>query len=330
MVTRLRFGGAKISCPKGLTVLDALLAAGQPVAFSCKIGVCLTCMLRATVGPVSEKCQEGIKDTLQAQGYFLSCLCYPQGDMDIVSPDDAHLFGRAVVTSKKQLSPNVCRLLMEPATPLYYRAGQFLNLRREDGLVRNYSLASVPHLDRQLEFHIKRLPGGEMSNWITDELTPGHSLDIQGPSGLCFYLPGRPQQNLLLVGNGSGLAPLIGIARDALHSGHTGDIHLYHGSSHINGVYLHEELLELESKFRNFHYAACLSRDEPPSGFRAGRAEVVALGDFPDLKNWRVYLCGYSPMVKSAQKKSYLAGASLNDIYADPFELQDLRSTPRE
>jgi NAD(P)H-flavin reductase/ferredoxin len=329
-VATLRFDGGEIPCTGDTTVLDALLEAEQPVAFSCKTGMCLTCLLQATEGSVPEKSQKGVKDTLTAQGYFLPCVCIPEEDLELASPNDADLFSRAVVTGKEMLSPNICRIVMEPATPLYYRAGQFLNLRRDDGLMRSYSLASVPHLDRQLEFHIKRLPRGKMSNWICDELATGDSLDIQGPNGPCFYLPDRKQGNMLLIGNGSGLAPLIGIARDALHTGHAGDIHLYHGSRHVTGTYLHGELLELESEFVNFHYAPCLSRDEPPAGYRAGRAEVTAIADFPDLKDWRVYLCGYPPMVKSARQKSYLAGAAMGDIYADPFDLRDLRTEPRK
>ena len=53
---------------------------------------------------------------------------------------------------------------------------------------------------------------------------------------------------------------------------------------------------------------------------------VPRLDDHLELKVWRVYLCGYPPMVKAA----FLMGASLADIHADPFELQDLRSTPRD
>ncbi|NIA67253.1 2Fe-2S iron-sulfur cluster binding domain-containing protein [Pelagibius litoralis] len=326
----LRFNGAEIPCPQGSTVLDALIEADQSVEYSCKNGICQTCVLRADRGAVPAESQVGIKDTLKALGYFLPCVCLPEGSLEISVPEDADLLGRARVVSKETLSPSVSRLVIEPATPLYYRAGQFLNLRRDDGLTRSYSLASVPHLDPHLEFHIKTLPGGEMSTWIRDDVSPGQPLEFGGPNGACFYLPEHPEQNLLLIGNGTGLAPLIGIARDALHSSHHGDVYLYHGSRHVAGIYLHEDLLELQTLFPNFHYVPCLSGDAPPQGYRAGRAEAVALGDFPDLTNWRIYLCGYPPMVNAAQRKCYLAGARMDDIHADPFELKELRSSPRD
>ena len=80
----------------------------------------------------------------------------------------------------------------------------------------------------------------------------------------------------------------------------------------------------------NFTYVSCVSGDETRDCDRAGRAEVIALSDHPDLKDWRIHICGYPPMVAGARKKAYLLGANLADIYADPFELQDLRAEPRD
>ncbi len=56
----------------------------------------------------------------------------------------------------------------------------------------------------------------------------------------------------------------------------------------------------------------------------------MAFSDLADLKGWRVFLCGYPPMVHSAKKLAYLAGAALDDILTDPFELRELRQTPRD
>jgi ferredoxin-NADP reductase len=74
--------------------------------------------------------------------------------MRVVDMDREDLFSPAVVHDIEYLSPDICRIFLEPATPLYYRAGQFMNIRREDGLTRSYSLASVPSLDNRLEYHV--------------------------------------------------------------------------------------------------------------------------------------------------------------------------------
>ena len=322
----LRFAGVDYDWREAETVLDALLRQDAPAPYSCRNGVCLTCMMQCRDGTPSAESQVGIKDTLRLDGHFLPCLCTPDGDLDCEPPNDDEIYGRAILREIEHLSPAICRILLEPAMPLYYRAGQFINVRRDDGMVRSYSLASVPTLDDHLELHIKRLPRGEMSNWLFDRVEPGVGLDIQGPNGACFYVPGRPETPLLLIGNGSGLAPLIGIARDALSSGHAGEIQLYHGTRHREGLYLDATLRAMAEDHANFTYTACVSGESGQSG----RAENVAFADHPALDGYRVYLCGYPPMVEAARKAAYLMGAAIADIHADPFELRDLRSKPRD
>lgn len=328
-MTKVAFGGRAYECGESETVLEALLRHKLDVPYSCKKGVCLSCMLRVIDGPIPEEAQVGIRDTLRTQGYFLPCICPGDHDLTVASAEDAALFSRAVVNDVFPLAPDIKGVRLTPATELYYHAGQFINLRRADGLTRSYSLASVPSIDRQLELHVKRLPGGDMSNWIFDELQAGEVVELQGPNGSCFYLPGRPDQNLLLIGTGTGLAPLIGIARDALHDGHQGDIRLYHGSRHANGIYLGRRLRDLARRHANFLYIPCLSGADVPSGVRAGRVASAVFSDLGGLADWRVFICGAPPMVEEAKKTAYLAGAAIADIHADPFELRDLRRKPR-
>lgn len=298
--------------------------------YSCRAGVCLSCILQAVEGEVPPESQAELRETMRQQGYFLACQCRPQGPLTVALAEGDSLFSQAKASSVESLAPDVCRVMLEPETPFDYHAGQFLNLRRGDGLTRSYSLASVPRLDDRLELHVKRLPDGQMSNWVFDGLELGESLDIQGPNGACYYVPGQPDQNILLIGNGTGLAPLIGIARDALDHGHRGFIHLYHGSRHVEGLYLRAELRALAAAHENFEYAPCLSGTPTAPGCHPGRAEAVAFAAHPDLTGWRAFFCGYPPMVNGAKRKAYTAGAALSDIHADPFELRELRSIPRD
>jgi ferredoxin-NADP reductase len=227
------------------------------------------------------------------------------------------------------LAPDVCRLLLEPTTNINYRAGQFINLRRADGHARSYSLASVPPEDEYLEVHVRRMPGGVLSNWILDTLQPGDELDIQGPQGRCYYAASDKSQPMLLIATGTGLAPLLGIARDALQDGHNGDIHLYHGSRYPHGQYLVEQLLNLASRHANFHYSGCLSGPVRTAGSVQGRAHEVAFGLHENLRGWRVHLAGRPEMVHAAENLALRAGTRPADIFADPFDLTDRRREPR-
>ena len=316
-------------------MLDALLRNEVDVSFSCKTGVCQTCLMRATSGVVSEEAQVGLKDTLVAQNYFLACSCKPVQDLVISLPDAADIFAPAKISHKKLLADDVLQLNLDPSIAMYYHAGQFINLRRSDGLARSYSIASLPQVDKDIELHIKRMKNGEMSNWLFDQAKVGDHLDMQGPIGNCFYLPGKKERNLLLIGTGTGLAPLIGIVRDALFHGHEGEIHLYHGCRRQEGFYKHDAICLLESEHSNFQYHPCNSQAELEFEFKnnhkilTGRANELALKRHKQLSGWVIYLCGVPEMVNKTKKQAYLAGVALEDIYADPFELTELREKPR-
>ncbi len=125
---------------------------------------------------------------------------------------------------------------------------------------------------------------------------------------------------MLLIGTGTGLALLVGIARDALANGHSGKIVLYHGVRQATDSYHRAELERLASAHGTFEPNFCVSREAEPSGFSAGRADELAFDRFEDLSGWRVYLCGAPGMVKAAKRAAYLAGASMHDIWSDAFE----------
>ena len=328
-MARLRFDGGVVDTVAGESVLEALLRQGHDVPYSCRIGSCLTCVLVADDGTVPDQAGQGLKATQIDRGWFLACQCPADRDLSLSLPRDAELFGRGMIVDKINLAPDVCGLRIRPANDLYYHAGQFLNLRRPDGLRRSYSLASVPSLDDDLEFHVRRLSGGEMSGWLFDDTLAGDEISFQGPEGDCYYFPGRADQNILMIGTGTGLAPLLGVARDALASGHQGTIALYHGSRKSDGIYARETLERLAAEYSNFANFSCVSGDDVPPDCRSGRADVLALADHADLSGWGVYLCGHPPMVAEAKKATYLRGAALADIHADPFDLKELRKTPR-
>ena len=75
---------------------------------------------------------------------------------------------------------------------------------------------------------------------------------------------------------------------------------------------------ELAKKYSNVHYHACISGDDVGE-LKAGRAADVAMSDHPDLKGWRLFLCGAPGMVRTMRKNAFLAGASMPDISADAF-----------
>jgi len=318
---KITIGERRIDCQQGESLLDALLREQVDIPYACREGACQSCMVRSLLGSPPPEAQKGLKDVLQHQNYFLACLCLPHADMTISIGASPATFNQATVIGKELLNPETLLLTIELAAPMDYYAGQFVNLKRADGLIRSYSIANNRIHAHKLTFHIRRLAGGHFSEWAHQELAIGDRIDVSDPQGSCFYLPNNLEQNMLLVGTGSGLAPLAGIIEEALHEGHHGEIHLYHGSREKDGLYWIAEMRELEQKHPNFHYTPCVSRGDATDGLAQGRANDVALSELSSLKNWRVYLCGHPDMVHQTKRDAFLKGANFQNIYSDAFHV---------
>jgi ferredoxin-NADP reductase/ferredoxin len=301
------------------SVLDTLTSHEISIPSSCRSGLCQACLMRAVKGRVPARAQLGLKPTLVSTHHFLACSCIPEEDMQIALPDDAMHTLFATVTRLERLNRNVLGIWLRPPESFDYVAGQFIRVYKDETTSRPYSLASVPSLDDELELHVRKVPGGQVSGWLFDELRAGDTVKISEAMGNCIYVPGQPEQSLLLIGTGSGLAPLICIAREALSKGHSGPIGIYHGSRNRGELYLVEQMRAMAKKHSNLIYVPCVSEGDALPDCASGMAPDVALAEHPDLSHWKVFLCGNADMVKSAKQKAFLAGASMRDIHADPF-----------
>lgn len=299
------------------TVLDGLLREGIKVAYSCHVGACQTCLLRAVDGPVPPEAQMGLKDTMKARGYFLACICRPTEDLALHGLGD-ELRVPASIVGLDRLTADVVRVRLRPSRPFEYEAGQYASIIRGDGLARSYSLASLPS-DEALEMHVRKIPDGRMSGWLYDEAKVGDALMLQGPSGDCFYVPGKPEQPLLLAGTGTGLAPLVGVLRDALARGHTGPIWLYHGARSAAGLYLTDELRALAAAKPQLRYVPSVLAGDVSEGLPVGPLEALVAADHKKLVGFRAFLCGSPRTVGALKKRAFMAGVLMREIHADPF-----------
>lgn len=274
-------------------------------------------MMRAASGIVPPKAQVALKESWKAQGYFLPCVCIPDSDLTITPVGSDAQVG-ATIKALELLSPDVLCVRLSCDSAITFHAGQYVTLVRDASLARSYSIASLPE-GNEIELHVRRIAGGRMSGWLHDEARIGERLSVLGPSGDCFYVPGNQDQPLLLVGTGTGLAPLYGILRDALRNGHRGPVHLFHGALYERGLYLVQELRNLAAAHHNVEYTPAVLSGPESDGVTVGAIDQVVLKRFPKLSGWRAYICGDPGLVQSLRKKLFLAGAASRDIYADAF-----------
>lgn len=303
----------------GETVLDGFIRQGVSHPFSCRSGICGTCLLRREQGEIPPEAQAGLSDELVAQDHLLPCRCVPAGDLTLIPAAASDTQLTATVVGTSLLGQDVIQVLLDPAEPFAYQAGQFLRLQPPgQKQVRCYSLASVPGLDSYLELQVRRVPGGQISTWLHDVLQPGDQVAIGAAQGTCHYQADSPDDPLLLIGTGIGLTPMIGILRDALFvRQHRGPIYLYHGSRYPEGLYWLTELLALARQFPQVHYYPCVSGERRPPVFWGERASDLALRHHPELSDFRLFICGREAVVCDTRAQALAAGLPEAHCFAD-------------
>jgi NAD(P)H-flavin reductase/ferredoxin len=173
----LRVGEQRLTVDPATNLLDALLAGGIAVPYSCRAGSCHACLVRCLHGEPLDAKPEALDGERREQGWRLACQCRIVDDLQVEVFDPMRDGRAARIDSCDWLSPNVLRLRLTPLQALRYRAGQHLVLWTEDGVARPYSLASLPGEDPWLEFHLDCRQRGAFSD-AARAFRPGDSVRL--------------------------------------------------------------------------------------------------------------------------------------------------------
>lgn len=303
------------------SVLDCLLREDLTIPHSCKSGVCQSCLMQAVDGEIPEKAQAGLKPTFKKRKLFLACQCFPSSDMTICTADDAGLDIKASISELALLNHNVIKLCLSPSEKFECDPGQYLTLINPEHIARSYSIANNPEKDTFIELHIRLIAQGKMSAWLKNTAAIGSEVIVRGPAGNCFYSADEDNSHpIIMVGTGTGLAPLYGIAHEALAKRHKGQIILFHGALNEADLYLTDALQELDKNNDNFTYEPCVLNGDDGTFYQTGDIQEITMAAIPDDKaNIHLFLCGAPEMVNSLKTKAFLGGLSSKNIYADAF-----------
>ncbi|MGW4119601.1 2Fe-2S iron-sulfur cluster-binding protein [Nocardia sp. NPDC004711] len=195
-----------------------------------------------------------------------------------------------------------------------YRPGQFLTVRVPDigsGSARCYSLSSSPHIDAAMKFTVKRVKGGHGSNWLCETVHVGDELDVLPPAGA--FVPASLDESVVLVAGGSGITPMMSIAKSILFAG-TGDVVLIYANRDQDSVIFAAGLRELESRFaERFSVIHVL---ESVQGYPTRRSLSMLLRP---LCGRSAYLCGPTPLMDLAAEVCAEVGFSPARVHAERF-----------
>lgn len=312
------------------SILDAGLRQGVALPYGCRGGVCGSCtatVLEGRVGyPFGEP--QGLAAYDEEHGKAFLCMAAPETDLVLASPQagtepDLEIKALPVrVERLRKLAEDVMEMTLKlPASErLRFLAGQYIDILLKDGTRRGFSLANAPFDDQVLELHIRRVAGGKFTQEVFATLKPKALLRIEGPLGN-FYLheSSRPR---ILVGGGTGLAPLKSMLEQMMAQGLDRPVYLYWGVRAKADLYFDSVIRSWTSRHPLLHYVPVLSAPQPHDHWqgRTGWVHEAVVADFPDLSGHDVYLSGPPPMIAAARPVFLAQGLPDNQYFSDAFE----------
>jgi CDP-4-dehydro-6-deoxyglucose reductase len=321
------------------SLLDAALGASLNLPHSCKGGNCGSCRARLIQGEIHYPNGPplGLSQTEVADGFVLLCQARARSDVciethEITTPDQV-LIKRlpARIERALPLSHDVMGLYLRlPAAETFrFEAGQYIDIMLSGGRRRSFSIASPPHCSRLLELHVRRVAGGEFSERLFDEGPQNALLNIEGPLGQFVYraraaMPGVAP--MLLVGGGTGIAPLLSILRHVIENGIERDMTVYWGVRGESDLYAREVLEDLaqrcpaDGRPARLRYVPVLS--EPSAGWQGSRGFVhdAVLNGIVDLEKYDVYAAGPPAMITAVRSEFGRRGVAANRLFFDSFD----------
>ena len=204
-------------------------------------------------------------------------------------------------------------------------AGQHVDVRltAPDGYsaARSYSIASAPNSEKRLEITVERFPSGEVSPYLTQELSVGDRLELRGPIGGWFVWRPEQMEPIQLVAGGSGIVPLMAMIRSRASSGSGAPIRLLCSVREPTSVFYREELRALADRGIvriTQAYTRAAPKDWPLAPGRIN-ADLIANATWPSTLSPTCYLCGPTSFVEYASELLIASGHSAQRIRTERF-----------
>jgi ferredoxin-NADP reductase len=205
-------------------------------------------------------------------------------------------------------------------------AGQHVDVRltAPDGYsaVRSYSIASAPNPERRVELTVERLPDGEVSPYLTQEVAVGDRLELRGPIGGWFVWRPEQAEPIQLIAGGSGLVPLMAMIRSRALAGSTAQFRLLYSVREPGAVFYCDELQALSDKDHSagltFAYTQVTPKNWPRPPGRIDAA-LIANTSWPANLSPTCYVCGPTSFVESAAGLLIGSGNSPDKIRTERF-----------
>jgi len=328
--------GIEIEVDEDKTILRAAAEQGIMLMHGCKEGQCASCKSFILDGDdidYERYSTFALPDFEKEEGFTLLCRAHAYEDLtiELLNYDEEMIHSglpieEAVVevVSNENVTHDIRHLivrLIEPAAIKFF-PGQYVDFHvpgTEE--TRSFSMANISSLESgQLEFVIKVYPNGLFSEFLDTDVKPGDRLEITGPFGV-FTLRDAPDSDLVFVGGGAGMAPILALLRSMVSRGIQRKATYYYGARGRRDLCFEDELRELEKKLPSFRYVPALSEPADDDGWdgEVGFITDVLRRTENNLARTDAYVCGPPPMVEAALELLPTLGVADKRIFYDKF-----------
>jgi ring-1,2-phenylacetyl-CoA epoxidase subunit PaaE len=209
-----------------------------------------------------------------------------------------------------------------------FKAGQYLTLKAEiqgEEVRRSYSLCSAP-FENEWRVAVKQVPNGKFSTYANNELSAGMNLDVMTPTGT-FMLDASAENdnNYVLFAAGSGITPVLSIAKTALRKEPKSNVTLFYGNKGFASIIFREEIEALKNQYMDrLRVVHVLSRENIGNDLQKGRidaAKTQALYDafLENTSTDAVFVCGPEEMILGVKEGLIAKGISESKIHFELF-----------
>mgnify|MGYP006265643635 CR=1 FL=1 len=325
-----------LGCDAETTILEAAELSGRVLKSSCQAGGCGACSALLTGGRVEMGDHDpAVIEVPEEQGGILLCRSYPRGDCRVELPYDSTKIvtapptrHEAEITGLEQVAEAVMHLTLtlrpgeDGSSSADFESGQFVRMMVPGTESRRaYSPANVANWDGNLEFFIRLLPGGVMSEYLRNTAEVGDVLTVTNADGE-FGLVENGLRPRWFIAGGTGLSPLLSMLRRMGEWGDPQTARLFLGVTRIGEVFAQDEIAALTDILPDFAAETVVWHPDPDWAGATGNpvdlaAAEIAMLDGEEMPD--VYVCGPPPMIDAAFIALTAAGVPTDQIHAERF-----------
>ena len=329
--------GKEIEVDEDETILDAAFRQGVMLMHGCKEGQCSACKSFLLDGDLEmdDYSTFALNEFESDEGFVLLCRSHAYSDLEVELLSfreemlDTGIPIQLVYTEVEEiesLTHDIKRLVLKLVDPpeMTFIPGQYAELYIPGTEThRAYSMANTTESDERAEFIIKVFPGGRFSSLLEegeDGISVGDRMAMKVPVGM-FTLREKSEGDMVFIGGGSGMAPILSILRHMAEKGIERGATYYYGARTPQDLFYLDELKEIEERIPGFRFVPALSEAVPEDGWEGETGLITDVVQRLEgaLNGKEAYLAGPPPMIDAAIPVLMRKGLDEESIYYDKF-----------